>query len=228
MTHADLQERLKRLGCYGGQIDGLWGPQSREGLRRALTNIHAPALRADDISNAAVQLGVSERHIRAVIEVEAPRGSFDSFGRVAMLYERHVFARNSGGRFNRSHPALSSATWQPGTYGPYSAQFDKLLDAVALDVDAAFSAVSYGMFQVLGENWKLCGYPSPWAMAWACTQSEADQMEAFTRFIEAKRLGPKLAACRAGNPQSCVPFVRAYNGPGYAANEYHMKLARAL
>ena len=31
-----IQERLSRMGCYSGPIDGLWGPQSRQALEAAL------------------------------------------------------------------------------------------------------------------------------------------------------------------------------------------------
>jgi hypothetical protein len=47
------------------------------------------------------------------------------------------------------------------------------------------------------------------------------------RFIRSKRLVDKLRACRPGDPASCIPFVKAYNGSGYAKNDYHSKLAAA-
>ncbi len=31
---SDMQGELKRIGCYGGQLDGHWGPLSRDALRR--------------------------------------------------------------------------------------------------------------------------------------------------------------------------------------------------
>lgn len=204
---------------------------ARTALLDRLANPGAPRLSDDDISAAAAKLGVSDKKIRAVREVETKRDLFDSLGRPSILYERHVFARNTKpeGRFNASHPALSAKTgYGPGGYGKYSAQYDKLASACALDPDAAFQACSWGAFQVLGENAVPIGYVSPLAMALALTTGEAAHLEAFIRFVQTNKLVEKLRACRAGDPASCVPFVRGYNGKDYATYKYHIKLADAL
>jgi hypothetical protein len=163
--------------------------------------------------------------IKAVRKVEAPRGSFDDEGRPTILYERHVFSRNSGRRFDASHPILSSRT--QGGYGKFSIQYDKFADACALDPEAAFKACSWGAFQVLGENAVALGYASAYDMVQRLLVSEAAHLDSFIRFVRTNKLVDKLRACRAGDPASCVPFVKAYNGKDFAKNNYHVNLANA-
>lgn len=219
LSVATLQQRL------GVAPDGIFGPGSKAALLGALTNVHAPALTPEQIEAAAAGLGCDPAVIRGIRRVEAPRGPFDENGRPSILYEKHVFSRNSGHRFDASHPTLSAPNWQPGTYGPFSAQYGKLADACALDPDAAFKACSWGAFQVLGENAEAMGYSSAFDMALELAKSEAAHLEALVRFVRMKGLVDELRACRAGDPASCVPFVAGYNGRGYAANNYHVKLA---
>ena len=96
------------------------------------------------------------------------------------------------------------------------------------DETAALQSASWGMFQVMGFHYAACGYDSPQAMAAGITADEDDHLEAMVAFILSEKLDDELRACKAGDATSCVPFVRAYNGPGYAKNDYHNKFARAL
>lgn len=208
MTVKDLQRRI------GVTPDGAFGARSKAALFATLSNKAAPALTDQDIARAAEMLGVSPKIIKAVRKIEAPRGPFDDAGRPSILYEKHVFSRNSGGRYDVRHPALSARNWQPGTYGAFSAQYDKLAAACALDPAAAFKACSWGAFQVLGENADDLGYGSAFDMAVALTMSEAAHLESFVRFVKMKRAVDELQRCRAGDPKSCEPFVAIYNGTG--------------
>jgi hypothetical protein len=200
---------------------------ARSALFARLSNKAAPPLADGDFARVGAELGVSPKLIMAVRKVEAPRGPFDADGRPSILYEKHVFSRATGHRFDKGYPILSAPKWQPGTYGPFSAQYGKLADACALDPDAAFKACSWGAFQVLGENAEALGYASAFDMALALTESETAHLECFIRFVKAKKLLDALRAARPGDPQSCVAFVKGYNGSGYAKNAYHIKLAQA-
>lgn len=198
-----------------------------------ITNPHAAALTDADYQQAAASLGngVTPKHMMASKHVEAPRGAFDDHGRSSILYERHVFSRNTHpkGRFNASHPELSAmAGYGPGGYGAFSAQYGKLQAAYALEPEAAFEACSWGAFQVLGENAASLGYPSARAMAVELAKSEAAHLDSYVRFIRVNNLAAKLGACRAGDPDSCIPFVEAYNGHGFRSFSYHVKFADAL
>ncbi|RSU21194.1 N-acetylmuramidase domain-containing protein [Sphingomonas koreensis] len=227
MDVATLQRRLMALGLDPGPDDGTMGPKTRAAVMLALTNRHAPALTDADIASVAAELRVPVNHINGVRIVEAPRGPFDDHGRPSILYEPHVFSRQSEHRFDARYPTLSYRSWRSGQYGPFSAQYPKLLDACALDPGAAFKACSWGAFQVLGENAEDLGYRDAFAMAVALSKSEADHLESFVRFIRWKKLEDELRACRPGNPKSCEPFVAVYNGTGQVP-KYSAALAKAI
>ncbi len=223
LTVAGLQSRL------GVIPDGKFGPASKAALLARLSNLKASALVASDFDRVAAELRVPVAMIRAVRKVEAPRGAFDIDGRPSILYERHVFRRSTEpeGRFDATHPALSGPSYGPGGYGAFSAQYDKLAAACALDPEAAFMASSWGAFQVLGENAVELGYPSAFDMAMALTVSEAAHLDSFVRFVRANGLEDELRACRPGDADSCIAFVSRYNGPGFRQFAYHVKLAEA-
>lgn len=222
MTPAEFQAIL------GVRADGQFGPVSTAAMLTKLANRNAPALTECDFERVAADLGVSVQMIKAVRKVEAPRGPFDDAGRPSILFERHIFHRASGGRFSASYPSLSAAKgYGPGGYGSFGSQYAKLSAACALDPDAAFQACSWGAFQVLGSNAVDCGYDSAWDMALSLTTGEPAHLDLFARYVRANKLEDELRACRPGKPETCVPFVSRYNGPGYAQFGYHVKLAKA-
>lgn len=209
----------------------VFGPRSKAALFAKLSNRNAPALTPADFQCAADRLGVPVGHIRGVRKVEAPRGPYDDQGRPSILYERHVFARNTEpqGRFNEGHPTLSASKgYGPGGYGPFSAQYDRLAAACALDPEAAFRACSWGAFQVLGENAEAMGYVSAYEMAKTLTTGEAAHLDTFVKYVETNDLLDEFRACRPNDPRSCEPFVERYNGPGFRKFDYHVKLAKAI
>ena len=208
---------------------GAFDDAAVKALFARLSNLKAAALTDADFAGVAADLGVSQNIIRAVRKVEAPRGPFDDQGRPSILYERHVFTRNTvpKGRFTTADPLLSGPPFGPGGYGPFASQYAKLAAACALDPDAAFKACSWGAFQVLGENAEALGYRSAFDMALALTASERAHLDSFVRFVRTNKLVDALRACRAGDPTSCIPFVKAYNGSGFATFKYHVKLAEA-
>lgn len=238
-----VRESLTLLGLAGGTaapaplvpaspasvLDGLpWAE-----MHRLITNPRAQALTDADFERAAAELGhgVTLKHMKASKKIEAPRGSFDDLGRPSILYERHVFSRNTHpkGRFNATHPLLSALKgYGPGGYGAFSAQYGKLAQAYALEPEAAFEACSWGAFQVLGENAVALGYESARAMAVELAKSEAAHLDSYVRFLKVNGLADDLGRCRAGDPESCIPFVSGYNGSGFRNFSYHIKFAEAL
>lgn len=216
-----------------GVADAVTSPLPWSKMLALLTNTKAPALTESDYRRAAGELGsgVTPKHMKASKAVEAPRGAFDDKGRPSILYERHVFARNTApkGKFNAAHPDLSAVKgYGRGGYGSFSAQYGKLQRAYALDPEAAFEACSWGAFQVLGENAVALGYESARAMALHLATSEAAHLDSYVRFIKVNGLADELGRCKAGNPDSCIPFVERYNGDGFRAFGYHTKFAEAL
>lgn len=221
MDVAQLQQRLAALGCYAGAIDGLYGPGTRAGVLKALTDGPDHALEEQDAAAAAERLGVDTAKVWAVYEVESTGDAFID-GRPTILFEPHRFSRATKHRFDRDWPGVSYPEWNPKRY-PRSqpARYDQLLTAVGLDVDAGFASASYGGFQILGENYAVCDAASPWAFAWRQAQTESDQLEAFVLFVINRGLAPAL---RRGD---WAVFARGYNGTAFRKNRYDERLAAA-
>lgn len=179
-----------------------------------------PALTELDYIAAATSLRVHVAAIKAVCEVEAPRGGFQADGHPVILFERHKFSQATGGKYDKTHPDISNPKW--GGYGASSRQHTRLAEAVALDRDAALKSASWGRFQILGSNYAECGFGTLQGFVNAMYASEADQLEAFVNFLNSNpKMGKTLRA------KDWAAFARLYNGPAYAANEYDKKLAAA-
>lgn len=185
-----------------------------------------PTLTLADIAQAAADLDDTPAAIGAVLQVETPRGGFQEDGQVAILFERHYFHRLTNGRYDNSHPDISNPV--AGGYGAYSVQHDKLKRAVALDRDAALMSASWGKPQIMGANWKLAGASSLQDFINKMSISEAAQLKLFVNYIKNEtRTFNGLTLWQALKARNWAVFARIYNGPGYAKNQYDVKLKAA-
>ena len=181
----------------------------------------------EDFARAAKALNVEEAAVRAVAEVEAAGQGFIADGRPAILYEAHIFHGETKGAFanakDRRGVALSSPKWDRSLYGATgAAQHARYEDARKLDPDAANKACSWGLFQILGQNHKACGFDSSQAFVDAMwTGGAAAHLDAFVAFVKANNLDGALRA------KNWAAFARGYNGPSYAVNKYDTKMASA-
>lgn len=200
-------------------------------------------LTADDFDWAAASLGCTVAQIRAVDEVESgggwfsdvradildldgPGGFIDGPNLPKILFEAHVFDRHTQGRFRESHPNLSSARWNRALYIGGQAEWRRLHLAMQLDREAALMSASAGRYQIMGFNFALAGFPDVDAFWAAMMASERAHLEAFVAFIKGSNLTAALRQISNVHAAN-VPFARGYNGSGYAANEYHIRIARA-
>lgn len=175
-----------------------------------------------DIARAAKALVVSQAKIRAILDVEAPRGGFQDDGQVTILFEPHKFSEYTGGRFDKSHPKLSNPAWGAVPYGSYASQHGKLQQAVALDRDAALRATSWGIPQILGNNWKKVGAASLQDFINRMFRSEGAQLDLMVAFIQSDT--ELWNALKRGD---WATVARKYNGSQYRKNQYDVKLAAA-
>lgn len=186
-------------------------------------------LSAADFARAAVLLGVPEAAVRAVCEVEAPLGGFDTAGLPRILFEGHHFSRATGGRYDYGYPTLSYPRWVRTHYAKGSnadarnaGEHQRLDAAMRLDSDAALKSASWGRFQIMGSNHKAAGFASVQAFVAAMHRDEAAHLVAFCAFV---RADPTMH--RALRALDWAGFARKYNGPAYAQNSYDTKLASA-
>lgn len=194
-----------------------------------------PPLTLADFERAALALDVPVAAIRAFAEVESRGSGFLLDDRPVILFERHVFRRQlvahgatlaTVANLERRRPDLCND--KPGGYGASVKEWKRLADAVLIHRAAALESASYGAFQVMGFNWKRCGYASVQALVNAMYRGSADHLDSFVRFI---RADPKLhKALKARDWATCAS---RYNGPSYdaapgRANDYDTRLADAF
>lgn len=176
-----------------------------------------------DLPTAGHFIGVGEDELHAVLDVETAGGGFDRQSRPKILFEPHVHYRNLAGAVRTHAVGLGIAypAWKPGAY-PFDS-YPRLRQALAIDETAALKACSWGLGQILGENFVAVGYDSQQQMVVAFMEgSECEQLQAMFRFIKANHLNDELRA------HNWAGFARGYNGPSYAKNGYHTKLAAAF
>lgn len=232
---ADIQRHV------GVKPDGAWGPNTAGAIAKALgmptfdraaflsryVNLKAKALADADLVDAAAKLSVTTKHVRMVLKVESGGKSFDDRGRPIILFEPHIFHRQTKGR--HSPASFSYTPWRPGKYPrTYDGRWEQMADAAERDERAALESASWGLFQIMGFHWQSLGYDSVQDFAERMTTGEPAQLDAVVRFINENGLAAKLRACKAGEPETCRAFAKGYNGGGYATNRYHIKMAEAL
>lgn len=180
-----------------------------------------PAVRLTDadIAATAATLGIEPAVVHAVDEVESRGHGFLDDGRPTILFERHVFSRRTGHRFDGIHPGISDV--EAGGYGAAGAhQYDRLHEATALDRAAALQSASWGRYQVMGFNATSAGWVDVESFVASMCESEAEHLKAFVGYCQANDLIRFLAV------HDWRSFTRGYNGSGNV-DDYAPKLEAA-
>lgn len=173
------------------------------------------------LARAADEIGVGRPALWAVMTVETKGCGFLPDRRPQILYERHIFHRRTGGRFDAQAPDLSHAV--PGGYGKAGAfQHDRLARAIVLDRRAALESTSWGLGQIMGFNSGEVGFSDVEPMVDAMCASEDAQFGAVVEFIRSEELAPALQRADWSS------FARRYNGEDFQKNAYDKKLAKAF
>jgi len=209
---------------YGLVVDGLAGPKTLLALQ--LDGRQPGQLGAADLQRAAERLEVPLATLRAVNEVESRGPGFLPDGRPVILFERHIMYRQiramgqDADVLARQYPNIVNA--RRGGYMGKAAEHMRLARAAAIDRACALASASWGMFQIMGYHWERLGYPSVHDFADAMRCGEAEQLDAFVRFVEAD-----TALHRALKRRRWSAFASGYNGPAYKDKLYDVRLARA-
>lgn len=165
------------------------------------------------LSSAASLADIGLAELWALMSVETSGCGYLADRRPKILFERHVFSRLTDGKFDADDPDVSQPT--QGGYGPPGAhQYDRLAAAMQLDAEAGLKSASWGLGQVMGENFKQAGFASVDDMVAAMVAREDNQVAAITAFLQSTGMAESLRA------HQWSAFARRYNGPSYAANNY--------
>ncbi len=185
-------------------------------------------LAAGDIGTAARRLGVETAVLLAFVEVEAAGRGFDNQNRPKMLFEPHIFYRELGPgkmRDMAEKAGLAYKNWKAGNYPKDS--YPRLIQAMAIHEEAALRSASWGLPQILGQNFGIAGFSSAKQMVQAMIQGETEQLNAMITFLEKSGFVPLLKNKDFTKASSWEAPARKYNGPAYATHGYHTKLAKA-
>lgn len=220
-TLAAVREAQHR---YGLVVDGIAGTKTLETLERGRKL--SVMLGEGDLERAADRLGLPLAAVKAVNEVESRGEGFLPELRPAILFERHIMHRQlaAAGLDADAIAAAQPAIVNPrrGGYIGGLAEHRRLQQAKGIDEASAIESASWGLFQIMGFHWAALGYESATQFERLMSRSEADQLDAFVRFILAQ---PALH--KALKARKWAAFAAGYNGPAYKANLYDVRLARA-
>lgn len=183
----------------------------------------ATRLSPEQIASAAATVGLTAALAQAVFTVESGgKGGYLPDTRPVILFEAQKFHAHTACKYDAAHPDISSPTWNRALYShTREGEYDRLNKAALLDRAAALQSASWGMFQILGENFAACGFSNVEDFVSAMVASEAAQLQAFLAFVKHEGMLPLLAA------KNWAAFARRYNGPLYEQNAYDRKLAKA-
>ena len=188
-------------------------------------NFQGTAKRLDDVDlpNVGKLIGVGEDEIHAVLDTEAAGTGFDVSGRPRMLFEPHIFYRilarsgAPGALAKAINAGLACKRWGAKPYPKDS--YPRLLQAMAIDENAALQSASWGLGQVMGFNAPMAGYATAKGMVEAFMADEENQLRGMIQFIITNKLGDAL------HRHAWAEFAYGYNGAGFAKNGYDKKLA---
>lgn len=177
------------------------------------------ALDAAGVAAACDTLRVHAAELWAVLTVETRGCGFLPDRRPLILFERHYFSRLTKKKYDAKAPDISHPKW--GGYQGGASEYDRLDRALKLDRPAALRSASWGLGQVMGDNFKAAGFSDVEAMVTAFVKSENAQLQGMAHFIGA------IGADRHLRAHNWPAFAAAYNGPAYAQNSYDERLRAA-
>lgn len=181
-----------------------------------------------EITRIARTFDLEPAALLAVAEVESGGKVFalvDGRHEPLIRFEGHYFDRrlSQADREIARRAGLASPT-AGAVANPRSqaARWKMLAQAQAIDRRAAHEATSWGLGQVMGAHWAWLGFADVDALVAEARSGAAGQARLMARYIVKSGLAP---AIRRRDWES---FARGYNGPGFARNAYHLKVAAAF
>lgn len=178
-----------------------------------------------DYIECAQMLGVDVAIVKAVKEVES--GSIEGFfksGHPTILFEGHIFWNELKKRNKAPEQYVSGnedilyPNWTKKYYKTGEAELERLNRAIKIDRTAALCSASWGMFQIMGFNYKCCGCNSIDDFVNKMKSSHKEQLKLFAKFILNNKLNIYLKR------KDWAGFAKNYNGPECTQNRYEKKL----
>ncbi len=220
------QEAKKFQNDNGLGVDGVVGPASWTRLiylgRNGIAN---SKISEQDYVDAANVLGVEVAVVKAIKDVESSGSGYLFNNHPTILFEGHVFWKELSKRkieptkYNDSDILYQS--WTKEHYKGNVAEYARLEKARQINSDAANASASWGLFQIMGNNYKACGCSSVSEFVNRMCMSESEQLKLFVAFIKYHHLDGFL------QNKEWDKFAARYNGSGYKQNQYDTRLEKA-
>jgi hypothetical protein len=226
------KQAVERFQADNGlEVDGIVGPASWTRIiylgRKRISN---SIIQEQDYENAANALGVEVEVVKAIKDVESSGSGYVFSNHPKILFEGHVFWKQLKNIHiepsNHKDSDILYSTWTKDHYKGDVAEYIRLQKARQININAANASASWGLFQIMGNNYKLCGCDSISDFVKRMCMSESEQLMLFVEYIKKRKLHQYLKPDHTGN----IPwaeFARRYNGAGYEKNKYHIKLKEA-
>ena len=178
-------------------------------------------LTEEDFKLVAEELDVEVAAIKAVVEIEAGKAmkGFWAPGIPVINFDRTMYLkyRNKA----ESKAGAKGETVPSGLTGYAKKEWTELINARKTNAQGANLGTFWGMFQIGGFNYKLCGCSSVDEFVKRMAYSELEQLQLFAVFITNTGMVESL------RKKNWSAFARKYNGPSYAKRGYHTKMANA-
>ena len=174
-----------------------------------------------DFALVAEELGVEIAVIKAVVLIEAgtQMKGFWAPGVPVINFDKTMYSR-----FRSKAPSSAGAKGEKvpaGLTGYALREWTQLVNARKTNAQGANMGTFWGMFQIGGFNYKLCGCATVDEFVRLMAESELSQLELFAAFIKNAGMLDDL------REKNWAAFARKYNGPNYARRAYHTKMAAA-
>ena len=182
------------------------------------------------IKDLAIRLGLEPALLKAVQLVEAAgRDGFLADGRPQILFEGHIMYKEFHKKFPdrdlgylcKKYPTVFFPKWDKSKYLGGVHEYKRLELAKEIDEECALKSASWGMFQIMGFNHKLCSCKDVYEFVHKMSESHEKQLELMYYFMNSSGCLKNL------KEKDWAGFAKKYNGPGYAQNAYDQKLRNA-
>lgn len=165
--------------------------------------------------------------VHAFADVESGgRSGMGPEGLPVIAYEGHVFRKLTKKVYDQDHPLLSykyvrkaGPEWRQNNKNQ-SAAWATLRAAMELDRKAALQSCSWGMFQVMGFNYKSCGFSTVDAFVDSMKAGEGGQLLAFVGYCKKKH-----GMVDAMLDEDFATMATLYNGEDYG--DYDKRIEKA-
>lgn len=167
------------------------------------------------------RLDIEVELIKAVQSVETNGLGYHENNLLKILFEAHIFHRLTNGIYSKNNLDISSLKWNRSLYIGGIKEYNRLNKAYELNLEAALQSASWGLFQIMGFNYKACGYLSIYSFINDVKKGLYQALQQFLQYCKTRNILNLLKEYK------WAEFAKAYNGLSYKKNRYDTKLKSA-